>query len=79
MNIDLLNKTQKQLDECYNKYGSYSSQWEFMGVFMEEVDELIYELRKKEVDLSRVEAEIIDVLTTLIKAHNDIVLKKNIK
>lgn len=74
MNIDLLNKVTEQVNKCYEKYGGYASSHEALSVFLEEVDELTTEIRKKDINLSRVEAEIIDNLTVLFKMYEDVVI-----
>lgn len=77
MNIELLNKTYHQVEQCRNKYGSYASRHEFIGVLIEEIEELKAEVFKKEPDFKRLGEEIIDCLTVLIKGYTDIVENKN--
>lgn len=77
MDINILNRTQAQIDECYEKYGSYASAHEALAIFIEEVEELKAEIFKKELNLDRMEAEIIDCLTVLLKMEQDIVKENN--
>jgi NTP pyrophosphatase (non-canonical NTP hydrolase) len=77
MNIELLNKVYKQVRECREKYGSYASRHEFLGVLIEEIEELKQEIFKKEPDFDRLGAEIVDCLTVLIKGYGDIVDCRN--
>ena len=77
MNKDLLNKIKTQVEKCYNKYGSYDSFSEAMAVLEEEHKELWQEHSKRQLDFDRIEAEIVDNITVLIKMYNDVVLKKN--
>lgn len=79
MNIELLNKVSEQVSKCRNKYGSYSSRHEFLGVLIEEIEELKQEIFKKEPDFDRLGAEIVDCLTVLIKGYEDIVESKNVR
>lgn len=50
MNIELLNKVSQQVHDCYIKYGKYKSRHEFLGVLIEEIEELKQEIFKKEPD-----------------------------
>lgn len=77
MNIELLNKVSEQIRQCREKYGSYSSRHEFLGVLIEEIEELKQEIFKKEPDFKRLGEEIIDCLTVLIKGYGDIVESRN--
>ena len=77
MNVDLLNKVYQQVRECREKYGSYASRHEFLGVLIEEIEELKQEIFKKEPDFKRLDEEMVDVLTVLVKGYSDIVEKKN--
>lgn len=77
MELDLLNKTQAQIDKCREKYGDYASRHEFLGILIEEIEELKAEIFKKEPDFKRIEAEMVDVLTVVFKGYDDIVLKEN--
>lgn len=77
MNVDLLNKVYQQVSECREKYGSYASRHEFLGILLEEVEELKQEVFKKEPDFKRLDEEIVDVLTVLVKGYADIVECKN--
>lgn len=77
MNIELLNKVYQQVRECRKKYGSYSSRHEFLGVLIEEIEELKQEIFKKEPDFDRLGAEMVDCLTVLIKGYGDIVESRN--
>ena len=72
-------KIDKQLSNCYAKYGRYSSAHEAMGVFFEEVDELWSEVKKKPKERSyqKLESEIIDCIVVLQKMYNDIVKERN--
>lgn len=76
MNTELINKIYKQVESCRNKYGDYSGRHEAYGVLSEEVFELQQEIFKKQVDFEKLEAEIIDIITVLIKMHEDIVIKR---
>ena len=73
----LIDKVNAQIEKCYNKYGSYASFSEAMAVLEEEHRELWQEHSKHQLDFDRIEAEIIDNITVLMKMHNDIVLKQN--
>ena len=77
MNIKLLNKVSEQVSKCRNKYGSYASRHEFIGVLIEEIEELKQEVFKKEPDFDRLSAEIVECLTVLVKGHEDIVEYRN--
>lgn len=77
MNIKLLNKVSEQVSKCRNKYGNYASRHEFIGVLIEEIEELKQEVFKKEPDFDRLGAEIVDCLTVLVKGHEDIVEYRN--
>ena len=77
MNIELLNKVYQQVRECRKKYGSYAGRHEFLGVLIEEIEELKQEIFKKEPDFDRLGAEMVDCLTVLIKGYADIVESKN--
>ena len=77
MNIKLLNKVNEQVSKCHNKYGNYASRYEFIGVLIEEIEELKQEIFKKEPDFDRLGAEMVDCLTVLIKGYTDIVECKN--
>ena len=79
MNIKLLNKVSEQVSKCRNKYGNYASRHEFLGVLIEEIEELKQEVFKKEPDFDRLGAEIVDCLTVLIKGYGDIVDSKNVR
>ena len=79
MNIKLLNKVSEQIRQCREKYGNYSSRHEFIGVLIEEIEELKQEVFKKEPDFDRLGAEIVDCLTVLVKGHKDIVESKNVR
>ena len=79
MNIKLLNKVSEQIRQCREKYGDYSSRHEFIGVLIEEIEELKQEVFKKEPDFDRLSAEIVDCLTVLVKGHEDIVESKNVR
>ena len=79
MNIKLLNKVSEQIRQCREKYGNYASRHEFMGVLIEEIEELKQEVFKKEPDFERLGAEIVDCLTVLVKVHEDIVESKNVR
>lgn len=77
MNIDILNKVTEQVENCYNKYGSYASFSEAMSILREEFEELWAEHKRKQLDFERIEEEICDCLTVLFKMHDDIVVNKN--
>ena len=77
MNRELLNKVSEQIRQCREKYGNYSSRHEFIGVLIEEIEELKQEIFKKEPDFDRLGAEIVDCLTVLVKGHEDIVEDRN--
>ena len=77
MNIELLNKVNEQIRQCREKYGDYTSRHEFIGVLIEEIEELKQEVFKKEPDFDRLAAEIVDCLTVLVKGHEDIVEYRN--
>ena len=77
MNIELLNKVSQQVHDCYIKYGAYKSRHEFIGVLIEEIEELKQEVFKKEPDFDRLGAEMVDCLTVLIKGYADIVEHRN--
>ena len=77
MNVDLLNKVYQQVSECREKYGSYASRHEFLGILLEEIEELKQEIFKKEPNFKRLDEEIVDVLTVLVKGYADIVECKN--
>lgn len=77
MNIELLNKTSEQIRQCRKKYGSYSSRHEFYGILKEEFNELETEIFKKDVDFKRLEEEMVDCLTVLIKGYEDIISARN--
>ena len=77
MNVDLLNKVYQQVSKCREKYGSYASRHEFFGILLEEIEELKQEIFKKEPDFKRLDEEIVDCLTVLIKGYGDIVESKN--
>ena len=79
MNIKLLNKVNEQIRQCREKYGNYSSRHEFIGVLIEEIEELKQEVFKKEPDFNRLGAEMVDCLTVLIKGYADIVESKNVR
>lgn len=79
MNIELLNKVSEQVRKCREKYGSYASRHEFLGVLIEEIEELKQEIFKKEPDFDRLGAEMVDCLTVLIKGYGDIVESKNVR
>ena len=79
MNIKLLNKVSEQIRQCREKYGDYTSRHEFIGVLIEEIEELKQEVFKKEPDFDRLGAEIVDCLTVLIKGYADIVESKNVR
>jgi hypothetical protein len=79
MNIELLNKVSEQVSKCRVKYGNYSSRHEFLGVLIEEIEELKQEIFKKEPDFDRLGAEMVDCLTVLIKGYGDIVESKNVR
>ena len=79
MNIKLLNKVSEQIIQCREKYGNYSSRHEFIGVLIEEIEELKQEVFKKEPDFDRLGAEMVDCLTVLIKGYADIVESKNVR
>lgn len=46
MNIKLLNKVSEQIRQCRKKYGNYASRHEFIGVLIEEIEELKQEVSK---------------------------------
>lgn len=77
MNIDLLNRVSEQVNQCRAKYGSYAGRHEFLGVLIEEIEELKQEIFKKELDFEKFESELIDVITVLVKGYEDIVECKN--
>lgn len=77
MNIELLNRVSQQVHDCYIKYGEYKSKHEFLGVLIEEIEELKQEIFKKEPDFDRLGAEMVDCLTVLIKGYGDIVESRN--
>lgn len=77
MNIKLLNRVSEQVSKCRNKYGNYASMHEFIGVLIEEIEELKQEVFKKEPDFDRLGAEMVDCLTVLIKGYADIVEDRN--
>lgn len=77
MNRELLNKVSEQIIQCREKYGNYASRHEFIGVLIEEIEELKQEVFKKEPDFDRLGAEIVDCLTVLVKGHEDIVEDRN--
>ena len=77
MNVELLNKVSEQVSKCRNKYGNYASRHEFIGVLIEEIEELKQEVFKKEPDFDRLGAEMVDCLTVLIKGYEDIVEYRN--
>ena len=79
MNIELLNKVNEQIRQCREKYGNYASRHEFIGVVIEEIEELKQEVFKKEPDFDRLGAEMVDCLTVLIKGYADIVESKNVR
>ena len=79
MNIKLLNKVSEQIRQCREKYGNYASRHEFLGVLIEEIEELKQEVFKKEPDFDRLGAEMVDCLTVLVKGHEDIVESKNVR
>ena len=79
MNIELLNKVTEQIRQCREKYGNYASRHEFIGVLIEEIEELKREVFKKEPDFDRLGAEMVDCLTVLIKGYTDIVESKNVR
>ena len=79
MNIELLNKVSEQIKQCREKYGNYASRHEFIGVLIEEIEELKQEVFKKEPDFDRLGAEMVDCLTVLIKGYEDIVESKNVR
>lgn len=79
MNIELLNKVSEQVSKCRNKYGNYAGRHEFLGVLIEEIEELKQEIFKKEPDFNRLGAEMVDCLTVLIKGYGDIVESKNVR
>ena len=79
MNIELLNKVSEQIIQCREKYGNYASRHEFIGVLIEEIEELNQEVFKKEPDFDRLGAEMVDCLTVLIKGYADIVESKNVR
>ena len=79
MNIELLNKVSEQIKQCREKYGNYASRHEFIGVLIEEIEELKQEVFKKEPDFDRLSAEMVDCLTVLIKGYDDIVESKNVR
>ena len=79
MNIELLNKVNEQIIQCREKYGNYASRHEFIGVLIEEIEELKQEVFKKEPDFDRLGAEMVDCLTVLIKGYADIVESKNVR
>lgn len=70
-------KIKNQIEKCYSKYGKYASAHEFLGVLIEEIEELKAEIFKKHLDFDLLEAEIIDCITVLFKGYNDIVKEKN--
>lgn len=70
-------KIKNQIEKCYSKYGKYASAHEFLGVLIEEIEELKSEIFKKHLDFDLLEAEIIDCITVLFKGYNDIVKEKN--
>lgn len=77
INIKLLNKTSEQIRQCREKYGNYSSRHEFYGILKEEFNELETEIFKKDVNFKRLEEEMIDCLTVLIKGYEDIISARN--
>lgn len=77
ISIELLNKVNAQLKDCYNKHGDYASYSEAMAILHEEHNELWLEHSKHNLDFDRIEAEIIDNIVVLVKMYNDIVVKKN--
>ena len=79
MNRELLNKVSEQIRQCREKYGNYASRHEFIGVLIEEIEELKQEIFKKEPDFDRLGAEMVDCLTVLIKGYTDIVESKNVR
>lgn len=79
MNIELLKKVNKQVRKCRVMYGDYSSRHEFIGILIEEIEELKQEIFKKEPDFDRLGAEMVDCLTVLIKGYGDIVESKNVR
>jgi len=67
----------QQVEECYLKYGKYSSFHEAMAVLREEFEELWDECKKKTRDFDRIESEIVDCMTVLNKMYFDIVIDRN--
>lgn len=67
----------QQVEECYLKYGKYSSFHEAMSVLKEEFEELWDECKKKTRDFDRIESEIVDCMTVLNKMYLDIVIDRN--
>ena len=70
---DIINK---QIEKCYDKYGSYTSSHEAMGVLFEEIDELWEEVKKKQIDTEKIGNEIIDCIVVLQKMYQDVVIKE---
>ena len=79
MNIKLLIKVSEQIRQCRKKYGSYASFSEAMSILREEFEELWAEHKRKQLDFERIEEEICDCLTVLIKGYKDIVESKNVR
>lgn len=77
MNINILNRVSEQVNQCRAKYGSYAGRHEFLGVLIEEIEELKQEIFKKELDFEKFESELIDVITVLVKGYEDIVDARN--
>lgn len=70
---------QKDIIHIALKKGNYAGRHEFLGVLIEEIEELKQEIFKKEPDFDRLGAEIVDCLTVLIKGYGDIVESKNVR
>lgn len=77
MELDMLNKVTSQIDTCNKKYGNFASLHEAYGVFKEEFRELENEIFKKNRDFDRIEAEIIDNLTVLVRMYDFAKTKNN--
>lgn len=73
---DLLQKSENQTLEIYQKYGSYASMHEAYAVLLEEILELFEIVKQKPELRSKIdtEKEIIDNISVLIKMYLDIVV-----
>lgn len=70
MDIEMLNKVSEQVRKCQEKYGDYASLHESWAVLQEETTELMMEIFKKKRNFERIEAEIIDCLTVLVRMYD---------